>query len=42
MQAGAQFMKHAKRKRMTPEDFNKALRWSDTEVSQFMIVVKAL
>ncbi|XP_072032490.1 TAF6-like RNA polymerase II p300/CBP-associated factor-associated factor 65 kDa subunit 6L [Amphiura filiformis] len=30
-QASAQFMKHAKRKRMSTEDFNKALRWSDTE-----------
>ncbi|XP_071490153.1 TAF6-like RNA polymerase II p300/CBP-associated factor-associated factor 65 kDa subunit 6L [Diadema antillarum] len=31
VQASAQFMKHSKRKRMTTEDFNKALRWSDVE-----------
>lgn len=26
-------MRHAKRKKLTSEDFNKALRWSDVEVS---------
>ncbi|XP_033626108.1 TAF6-like RNA polymerase II p300/CBP-associated factor-associated factor 65 kDa subunit 6L [Asterias rubens] len=30
-QASTQFMKHAKRKRLNVEDFNKALRWSDVE-----------
>ncbi|XP_038074380.1 TAF6-like RNA polymerase II p300/CBP-associated factor-associated factor 65 kDa subunit 6L [Patiria miniata] len=30
-QASTQFMKHAKRKRLNAEDFNKALRWSDVE-----------
>ncbi|XP_022095715.1 TAF6-like RNA polymerase II p300/CBP-associated factor-associated factor 65 kDa subunit 6L isoform X2 [Acanthaster planci] len=30
-QASTQFMKHAKRKRLHSEDFNKALRWSDVE-----------
>ncbi|XP_041469521.1 TAF6-like RNA polymerase II p300/CBP-associated factor-associated factor 65 kDa subunit 6L [Lytechinus variegatus] len=31
VQASSQFMKHSKRKRMTSDDFNKALRWSDVE-----------
>ncbi|CAH1261635.1 TAF6L [Branchiostoma lanceolatum] len=31
MQASCQFMRHAKRKRLTAEDFNRALRWSNVE-----------
>ncbi|PIK62671.1 putative TAF6-like RNA polymerase II [Apostichopus japonicus] len=30
-QASTQFMKHAKRKKLLVEDFNKALKWSDVE-----------
>ncbi|KAI8479903.1 histone H3 acetylation [Branchiostoma belcheri] len=31
MQASCQFMRHAKRKRLTAEDFNRALRWGNVE-----------
>uniref|UniRef100_A0A8C6PQG1 TAF6-like RNA polymerase II p300/CBP-associated factor-associated factor 65 kDa subunit 6L n=1 Tax=Nothobranchius furzeri TaxID=105023 RepID=A0A8C6PQG1_NOTFU len=30
-QSSAQFMRHAKRKKLTVDDFNKALRWSNVE-----------
>ncbi|KAF6716787.1 TAF6-like RNA polymerase II p300/CBP-associated factor-associated factor 65 kDa subunit 6L [Oryzias melastigma] len=30
-QSSSQFMKHAKRKKLTVEDFNRALRWSNVE-----------
>ncbi|XP_069036312.1 TAF6-like RNA polymerase II p300/CBP-associated factor-associated factor 65 kDa subunit 6L isoform X2 [Lepisosteus oculatus] len=30
-QSGSQFMRHAKRRKLTVEDFNRALRWSNVE-----------
>lgn len=32
-QNSSQFMKHTKRRKLTVEDFNRALRWSSVEVS---------
>ncbi len=32
LQAACQFMQHAKRKRLTTDDFDKALKWSRVEV----------
>lgn len=32
-QSSSQFMRHAKRRKLTVEDFNRALRWSNVEVS---------
>lgn len=31
-QSSSQFMRHAKRRKLTVEDFNRALRWSNVEV----------
>ncbi|XP_072232541.1 TAF6-like RNA polymerase II p300/CBP-associated factor-associated factor 65 kDa subunit 6L [Leuresthes tenuis] len=31
-QSSSQFMRHAKRRKLTVEDFNKALRWSNVEI----------
>ena len=31
-QNSAQFLKHTRRRRLTVEDFNRALRWSNVEV----------
>lgn len=33
-QNSSQFMKHTKRRKLTVEDFNRALRWSSVEVSR--------
>lgn len=33
LQNSSQFMKHTKRRKLTVEDFNRALRWSSVEVS---------
>lgn len=35
-QSSSQFMRHAKRRKLTVEDFNRALRWSTVEVSLFL------
>lgn len=32
-QSSSQFMRHAKRRKLTVEDFNRALRWSNVEVT---------
>lgn len=32
-QSSSQFMRHAKRRKLTVEDFNRALRWSNVEVA---------
>lgn len=36
-QSASQYMKHAKRRRLTSEDFNKALERSSTEVIQLLL-----
>lgn len=33
VQSSSQFMRHAKRRKLTVEDVNRALRWSNVEVS---------
>lgn len=33
LQNSSQFMRHAKRRKLTVEDFNRGLRWSNTEVN---------
>ena len=35
-QTSCQFMRHAKRRKLTAEDFNRALRQSDCQVSEYM------
>ena len=35
-------MRHAKRRKLTVEDFNRALRWSNVEVREYLHVYLAV